>query len=548
MHLNKHTHPLLVLMFYFACSGLCFARIQDSTTSKIIESSIIDSFLLKYKASEDTLAILQKDFDSNTRTYVVLPYLINKHCVLSIYTQFLTNAQGECFLGYLPKDEQHHRLLLHNLTASCSQKQATVTEIDSGLQWRIKAAPNSRVRVHYLIFLDSLTANNQDYYKPFPALFDKTYFILKGISLFLAPKEVGSYLEKQTMFELHWLKNPNIPQWKYANRFGNTKDIQKFHTSYDVFLNTLYCGGNADTSTKHPEFKLSNEAVDTTSGISLFTLGVFTDERHSIFIKELQRIIQAERKLWKDTTPFHYLSCLAGAGFEREQDVIAFAVHDSFFGILSDRITSINGAVKYLLSHEIMHRWIGPPQIPSESASGFGFCAIEGFTEYFARLVLLQSHSISEQEYVQEYNKAIALYHASAQKNAVADSVNTNFWKDLTIMRIPYYRGDILAHNWNAEITRHTKGKYTFADAFRSIRSTQKRITDISFAKSLKPYIGRDVMPDILRIMKKGAMAQPDKNALPFASLEWLTIPSPNDSTITVKAPQYVLRSSLLRH
>jgi predicted metalloprotease with PDZ domain len=531
-------YQIIHIATIFLLSIPYYTQELKTVTSQEIRNSVIKAFKSQYNSTNSD--IFTKCLDSNNLVYSIEPCIIERHCVLSIHTVFRTDSRGECHLGYIPKDDdQIHRTLIQDISVSSAFGQATIQETDSGVQWRIHAPPNTLVSVHYLAFLDSLTANNQDYYKPFPASFDPNYFILKGISLFLMPHDVGMYLEREYNFELHWIPNPTTPRWQYANRFGSNNRIQKFRASIEVFLNTLYSGGNAGTPEHNNGFDLSSEAIDSSATLSLFTIGVLTDERRHILIKQLKEIIRAERVFWHDTTSFHYLACLAGAGFERVEDLIGFAVHDSFFGILSDKITSINGPVKYLLSHEIMHRWMFPTRIPTKSPTGFGFCAVEGFTEYFARLVLLQSHSISEQEYLHEYNKALNLYYTAEKKNAIADSVNKNFWTDLAIMRIPYYRGDILAHNWNAEITRRSKGTSSFADAFRHILKTQPRITDSVFARELKPFIGRDVMPDIVRYMKKGEVIPPNKNALPFAKLEQANVRSERDSVVMVRVPQY---------
>jgi predicted metalloprotease with PDZ domain len=169
----------------------------------------------------------------------------------------------------------------------------------------------------------------------------------------------------------------------------------------------------------------------------------------------------------------------------------------------------------------MIHKWLNAERFPLHDYTGFGYCAAEGFTDYLARYIMLNNGIISRQEYVEDMNGNIQSCIQSSQINATADFIRKNFWQDLRVMKIPYRRGDLLAHLWSNEIRKHTGGKHDFATALRDIirQHSQTVIFDQIFAAALEPYIGRNVIDDILRYMKNGETIPIPEDLIPFARL-----------------------------
>jgi hypothetical protein len=515
---------LLHFFNYFITLAVILANVTEykSSVSPSTSRDIIREWQEKYPFIAIDTATLAKN--NGKLVYYIRPTIIQNQCTLEIQTVVHVDFGGTCELGFAATNGQKHPTLINGLSVQGLQSEAFVKEIERGLDWRIYAAPNTFVQIRYLAFLDSAGMINQNYYMPFPALFSEDYFSLKGISLFLIDSTTKAELDSARNIELHWLRDSSVSHLKYVNKFGEDQHIQSFRTSHDDFLNTLYCGGNDTKGTKQG-FDISTDFVDSTATISLLTTGPFTDI-HNKFLRYLVSIMRAERQFWRDERPLHYIASIISVDLDDITNTIGFSSKDCFVGFLSEKTTAVTPTVGYLISHEIMHKWLHSPKIPTHTLSGFGFCAVEGFTEYCSRLVLLQQNLISQTEYLKQYNEVLRLYYCSKAKNIQADSINKNFWTNLNYNRIPYYRGDILAHNWNAEIIDFTKGEHTFSDAFREMMRLDSVITDSSFARRLEPYIGRSVMPDIIKYMQQGQEIKPHPKALSFARLKSKKVPA----------------------
>ncbi|MCJ7617326.1 MAG: hypothetical protein MUO43_12405 [Desulfobacterales bacterium] len=67
--------------------------------------------------------------------------------------------------------------------------------------------------------------------------------------------------------------------------------------------------------------------------------------------------------------------------------------------------------LKYLFAHELFHTWntgkLGVRQNPEQLIYWFS----EGFTGYYARLLLLRAGLITIEEYVSDYNDKLIRYY-----------------------------------------------------------------------------------------------------------------------------------------
>jgi predicted metalloprotease with PDZ domain len=447
--------------------------------------------------------------------YKICPLFIDNHIVLRIDVTFQTECDSSTIFGFFPQSSwNQHSYLVRSIQTNMSS--VIIEALDNTLYWKIGHKPFSSIYLHYFVIQDSITLEQQSITQPFPAIFGTNYFFLENASLFLLPVQwltTKKEFHTKRYIELHWQMDST---WHCANSFGIATPSQFLSVSASNIVRSMTIGyRNSDQCT------ISSWKIRQNQSILVATVSYFSKKNFSfgLFVRD---IAAAYVRFWKDKKPFHFLATLVPVTLppqDEDNGVIGFAVANAFVGFLSDKRNSINFSCKYLMAHEMLHKWIDGERFPTQDYSGFGYCAVEGFTDYLARYIMLQNKIISQAEYVHDINLVLDNYHHSAQRNVIADTVKKYFWQNQEIMKIPYRRGDILAHCWDAEIRRNTKGKYDFANALRVILSKYRMVTDQVFVKALVPFIGRNVMNDILKYMKYGETIPIPADMLPFAQL-----------------------------
>ncbi|WP_410956073.1 hypothetical protein [Rickettsia koreansis] len=69
----------------------------------------------------------------------------------------------------------------------------------------------------------------------------------------------------------------------------------------------------------------------------------------------------------------------------------------------------------------------------------------EGFTDYYSRVLALRSSVITLEEFVEEFNKFFENYYLSPVINEPNNLIETDYWQDYAVQRLPYYHGFVLA-------------------------------------------------------------------------------------------------------
>lgn len=448
--------------------------------------------------------------------YIIRPFSLQSHIILSVDALFKTSDTSQTFVGFVPCGSCNPHAYLTRSIRTLSTG-TTITRIGDSQFWEIHHKPRQTIHLQYFIIQDSIISDQQDLTWRFPAIFTKNYCYLENASLFALPTEWledGSFHTRKSI-SIEWQTDST---WRFANSFGANQPRQLLHISAkDILRSMTIC--SRDTS----KCSISSWTIGQNQHIYLATTGEFTS-RNSVFSQELQRIAEGSVHFWQDTSPLSFLTTLIPvvlAPQDEETGVIGFANTNGFVGFFSQKRQQLNYSGKYLFTHEMLHKWMSAERFPEQDFSGFGYCALEGFTDYLARHIMLEKGIVTRTEYLKDCNTMISSYCQSQYKNIAADSIQKYFARNIVIKKLPYYRGDILAHIWANEIRKNTGGKHDFATALRDIvqQHSGTVIVDQIFAKALEPYIGRNVIGDILKYMKNGETIPIPPDMIPFAQL-----------------------------
>ncbi len=226
-------------------------------------------------------------------------------------------------------------------------------------------------------------------------------------------------------------------------------------------------------------------------------------------------MLSVEREFWNDRNVPYYLVTLmpidAPSG-----EYAGTAVEDGFLMLMSPG-TPLGFDVQFLLAHEIFHTW-NPAQLGEVGPEDPIYWFSEGFTDYYARLLLLRSSVITPQEYLKEINRVYSEYMASPARNFGKQFVKSEYFDNPSAQRLPYLQGSLLALKWNALIGEHNARRQSLDDAMRALRqkaqSSEQTLTDQSLGAFLATFAGSDTVSDIRNYIVSGQTIPLPPNAL----------------------------------
>jgi predicted metalloprotease with PDZ domain len=154
----------------------------------------------------------------------------------------------------------------------------------------------------------------------------------------------------------------------------------------------------------------------------------------------------------------------------------------------------------------------------------------EGFTDYYARNLLLRSGEFSPRDFAGDWNDALLAYANSPARTAPNARIVEGFWKDGAVEKLPYQRGAILAAIWNRQLLEKSKGRANLDDVVHAMQRDAGTHANTKapqlFAKVARRY-GLDVSAQIKSVVDDGAPALLPANAFaPCFEVRTITVPA----------------------
>jgi predicted metalloprotease with PDZ domain len=368
--------------------------------------------------------------------------------------------------------------------------------------------PGARVALRYEIRqTDELERIEHD--RAYRLLAQKDYFHTIGYAMWVTPAWKD---DEPRSIRIRWEGFPKgtVLATSFGSGSGDDAVAQSFTDSLSRFRHAVYAAG---------DFRL--HTVDVRGrpvSVALRGKWGFSDED---FVDLVERIVDVERAFFADDDFERFLvtliptgtGCCSYGGTGLTNSFATFVASD----------LPIEGRMKHLLAHELFHTWNGrkiPRQDPEELVYWFS----EGFTDYYADLLLFRSGLISFEEYVEVYNRVLRTYHLSPAKNAPNRAVLESFWTDRAVERMPYQRGNLLAHLWEERIRAAGTGASIddmVRDLFVEARTKQAVVSAETLDRLSRPYLADGLASDIARYVDEGETIPASPKALgPCARLE----------------------------
>jgi predicted metalloprotease with PDZ domain len=314
---------------------------------------------------------------------------------------------------------------------------------------------------------------------------DEDFFKADGEDFFVIP---DLNLDKNIPIQLEWQEIP--PDWILANSYGIQMHCQEINT-LNALHQGVYIGG---------KFSL----VSYKDGIHIISQNKSLpfDQIHGF----LQVIMQEHQKFWNDFRRTDYLVIISSS---QEDRIDAYSKYNAFMIHCKDLNTASEKdwcRIVWVFSHEYFHNWNPYSALPAFRAH-FDELAwfIEGFTDYYATLLLYKAGILSFDQCVEETYSHLEAYYASPFRNMTNSEFVQNRHKDPEVQFLPYQQGYALALLWDDQIRSASNGQASLDDLMLSLfQAKLENITPFEIGNFAKHYMGDTAVSDIERYILKG--------------------------------------------
>ncbi len=341
--------------------------------------------------------------------------------------------------------------------------------------------PGEVVRLRYRVAKDWEGKIDSSSY--FRVMLDRSYFQVSGRNFLVYP-DIPE--DEELPMSLEWKGLP--PQWSVVDSFGGDAPCQSLTARLIKLSNGLFAGGELRAT----KLTVAGERVYVaTRGRWEFADSAFGD----LALK----ILASERGFWHDSVIPSYLITLFPSD-DAPGNYGGTALEDSF-ALFMSRNATLDFNTKFLVAHEMFHSWNAAKLGEIRQETPYWFT--EGFTDHYARLLLLRAGLITTDEYARDIDSAYHEYVGSPVLHVTGKRARELFFEDPNLQRLAYLRGDFLALRWDQLIRQRSGGKESLDTAMRDLFQQARRKELILTSEFLGSHFGSYVGPEGTRDIQK---------------------------------------------
>jgi len=312
----------------------------------------------------------------------------------------------------------------------------------------IEATGKGPCHLRYIVTGVTGPLNRSVYYWP---VLTPTYMHLLGKAFLVKP----DWPELQRLsVELNW----ELPKgWMAGNSFGLSQRGQQFSTSLFELQQAVYVAGDF----RFHQFEIRGKPA----AVALRGEWNFTDDEFAAFVN---RTVTAERALWKDDDfPFFFVTLLP---VDISPGSFSGVGRWNGFATFMPKGAKLDASFRYLLAHELFHTWNATKLSHSAGVPPALYWFSEGFTDYYAYLLLMTEGFESFPDYVDRMNGIIARYWGWRTRNLPNEAAARDYYSNPEAQKLAYLRGTLVALNWNAAIRKASSGKLSLNDFMLALK------------------------------------------------------------------------------
>jgi len=270
---------------------------------------------------------------------------------------------------------------------------------------------------------------------------------------------------------IDWLDLPR--RWTTADSFGRGRTSRRFHSSVIDLFGSRFVAGNLATATRNVHGTRIQIAM-----LGRWPFGVRQ------YANRVAAMAQAHHDFWGDDRSGGYLATLIpidgplgylGEGNEElAQSANANTNASTIFATQSTPLSRLEGTI----SHEYLHRWIeaafGNAEAPIQASRWF----TEGFTSFYASYIPLQAGVTDHSDFLFAMMHPYLSREFSSYANASQDEMIEGWSYGGVMTSVPYWRGHLLAADWQAAIQEATDGEMHLHDILFEFRAQQDALRE----------------------------------------------------------------------
>lgn len=322
---------------------------------------------------------------------------------------------------------------------------------------------DTRVTLRYLIRPSPLdrSSSTDSFSAP---IIHRNFFMFVGQMGLILPSGLSSNVNEFTI-ELNW----DLPEgFETFNSFGAKKRHQKIQTSGLDLWDSVFIGG---TDIRSQEIDVNGKPV-----IITFE-GEWDKIPDAEFIDTVRRLMKTQRDTWRDNNfPYFLVNFLAmGEGCNGSRGhKFAGTAHKNSFRAYFPQDCELTASMKQLISHELMHNWIGKKIKMGEQRGHIdGKFLTEGWTDFEGRRQAYLAGVITQQEFFETLNRSLQSYQLSTERLSPLKRLVAHMYKkpftNQDLEQLPYQQGEIMALLLNKKIKEASNFKYSLDDVIRDL-------------------------------------------------------------------------------
>lgn len=234
-------------------------------------------------------------------------------------------------------------------------------------------------------------------------------------------------------------------------------------------------------------------------------------------VRTLEVILRAERGFFGDDAEAPYLVTAQSLKAESGASFHGTGKHQAFAMATTPNMTLAD--MRVLLAHEIFHAW--NPQRLGEPIGPAGYWFSEGFTDFYARRLMIREGLIGPADFVAAWNESLRAYGTSPVIAMPGKEAAEKFWTDPNADQLAYQRGALLAATWDLKLRQNGSSLDAVLHAQAKARKQQPKVKLIQAFVDAAKGQGLDVTADIERHIEEGRPIRLPADAfLPCARIE----------------------------
>jgi|GEM_PF-983514 len=430
----------------------------------------------------------------STIYYTIKPIPANDRTDLEISVHFKVQSDT-AIIQNLPQDYYGTPDLYKYVTSFEGLNGCKIKPADKPNQRLVWPNARKEISIKYIISYDPKVMDDM----AFGPNVSASHFHVAGCQWLLP---IGNISTKRN-YQIEMIRPPK--GWHFYSSLTSSPAKSEIYTSYRNLISSAIGGGGQ----AYTQLSIKRKPVH------VFATGNYNISKDEIF-SAVNKIVSLQRNWFNDFDfPFYNITILPRTGI-----IAGTCIPNLFVCFIKEDITK--DELNVLLAHEMFHTWLPNKisiELPKAESNIRYEWFYEGFSDYFARKILLDAGLMTLEKFADLVNRDMINIADNPHRAATyADliSAEKNGKYGTTYKKLSYYRGALMALNWETTIRNSGNGKELknfIRDLYNLSSKNNGNMAEQSFYDIAMEY-GIDAKNDFEQYINQGRPILPLPGAL----------------------------------